>query len=79
MITETKSRTELGRDGQIEEQQRKTRTNKSPSGGAERGSQREKMKTEDRTEANPWERKSELSRLLDLDESESNMVRNTYL
>ncbi|KAG7224027.1 hypothetical protein INR49_015284 [Caranx melampygus] len=74
MITETKSHTKLGRDSQSEEQQRKTWMNKSPSGWTERGSQREKMKTEDRTEVNPCEPKSELSRLLDLEESESNIV-----
>lgn len=76
MITETKSHTKLGRDGQSEEQERKTRRNKSPSGGIERGGPR--MKAEGRAEVDPLEPNSELSRLLDLEESESNAVRNTY-
>ncbi|GAA6217096.1 uncharacterized protein C5orf42 homolog [Lates japonicus] len=76
MLTDTKSHTKLLRAGRNEEQhvglQRKTQSTKSPSGGT--GIQREQTKTEDRKEVNPWEPSSELNRLLDLGESESNMV-----
>ncbi|XP_071321560.1 ciliogenesis and planar polarity effector 1 [Trachinotus anak] len=80
MLTDTKSHTKLLTDNQSEEQhvgyQRKTQLKKNLSGATAvgKGSQRAQMKTEDREEVNLWEPASELHRLLDLDESESNIV-----
>ncbi|XP_056260195.1 ciliogenesis and planar polarity effector 1 isoform X1 [Seriola aureovittata] len=80
MLSDTKSHTKLFTENPSEERhvgyQRKTHLNKSPSRGPAvgRGIQREGTKVEDREEVNLWEPTSEVNRLLDLEESESNIV-----
>ncbi|XP_022617819.1 protein JBTS17 [Seriola dumerili] len=80
MLSDTKSHTKLFTESQSEERhveyQRKTHLSKSPSGGTAvgRGIQREGTKMEDREEVNLWEPTSKVNRLLDLEESESNIV-----